>query len=146
MAIRVKLNLDTLVYEQIFEKVCHVRCKGIGQGIDQWIFVVPMGKAGKAIGAGAQNIKKLQEQLSRRNSSLKNTKVRIVEFHPNIKIFVKNLLAPIEVERIEIDGNTVKIIDSSKKTKSLLIGPGARRLKQLNSIIERFFQKNLSIE
>ena len=146
MAIRVKLDLDSLVYEQIFERVCHVRCKGHHQGQDQWLFVVPMGKAGKAIGSGAQNIKKLQEQLSRKRRDLANIKIKIIEFHPNIKIFTKNLISPLQVENIEVEENSVIITDSSKKTKSLLIGPGARRLKQLNSILERFFQKKLEIK
>ena len=146
MAIRVKLDLDSLVYEQIFEKVCHVRCKGHQQGQDQWVFIVPMGKAGKAIGAGAQNIKKLQQQLAQRNRQLTNIRIKIIEFHPNIKIFIKNLISPLQVESIEVESNTVKISDSSKKTKSLLIGPGARRLKQLNSILERFFQKQVEIQ
>lgn len=146
MAIRVKLDLDSLVYEQIFEKTCQVRCKGLQQSQDQWIYIVPMGKAGKAIGVGAQNIKKLQQNLGRKNPTLKNIRIKIIEFHPNIKIFIKNLISPLQVESIELEDNKVIISDSSKKTKSLLIGPGASKLRQLNSVIERFFQKKLEIQ
>ena len=146
MTIRVKLDLNALVYEQLFERTCQVRCKGLQQGQDQWIFIVPMGKAGKAIGKGAENIRKLQQILSQKNKSLLNLRIKIIEFHPNVKIFIKNLISPLQVQSIEVDGNTVKISDPSKKTKSLLIGPGASKLKQLNSILERFFQKTLEIQ
>lgn len=146
MTIRVKLDLDSLIYEQTFENICQVRCKGLQQSQDQWIFIVPMGKAGKAIGSGAQNIKKLQQSLGQKNKSLQDIKIKIIEFHPNVKIFIKNLISPLQVESIEVDGNTVKIADSSKKTKSLLIGPGASKLRQLNSLLERFFHKKLEIQ
>ncbi|MAG60850.1 hypothetical protein CL619_03630 [archaeon] len=146
MTIRVKLDLDALVYEQLFEKTCQVRCKGLQQGQDQWIFIVPMGKGGKAIGSGAQNIRKLQRVLSQRNKSLQNLRIKIIEFHPNIKIFIKNIISPLQVQSIEVEGDVVKITDPSKKTKSLLIGPGASKLRQLNSILERFFHKKLEIQ
>ncbi len=146
MTIRVKLDMDALVYEELFEKICQVRCKGLQQSQDQWVFIVPMGKAGKAIGQGAENIRKLQQSISQRNKSLISLRIKIIEFHPNIKIFIKNLISPLQVQSIEVDGNTVKIIDSSKKTKSLLIGPGANKLRQLNSILERFFQKTLEVQ
>jgi len=145
MALRVKLDLDTLAYDQHFERICGVRCKGSQQGVDNWIFIVPMGKAGKAIGKGAENIRKLHQSLSNKDPSFQNKRVRIVEFHPNIKIFIKNLISPLQVAQINVEGNTVQISDPSKKTKSLLIGPGGNKQKQLNNIIERFFQKTVKI-
>ncbi len=117
MALRVKLNLDSLAYEQHFERICGVRCKGSQQGEDNWVFIVPMGKAGKAIGKGAENIKKLQQNLSNKDPSFQNKRVKIIEFHPNIKIFIKNLISPLQVEEIIVEGNVVKISDPSKKQK-----------------------------
>ncbi|MBT4447040.1 hypothetical protein HOA92_01355 [archaeon] len=143
---RIKIDLDSLAYEQLFERICKVRCKGLQQSSTEWIFIVPMGKAGKAIGKGAENIKKLQSTLSSKNSQHQNLRIKIVEFHPNIKIFIKNLISPLQVETISVFEKGVKVSDSSKKTKSLLIGPGGSKLRQLNSIIERFFQKTLEIQ
>ena len=138
MSKRIKLNLDSFAYGNLAAKIMKLTPKAVIEGEDQFYIVVPMGTVGKAIGKGAENIKKLNLKLKKR--------VKIIEFHPHVKTFIAKIIAPLEVESIEETNNSIIIKDSRKKTKSLLIGHSAKNLKLLSETVERFFQKEVKIE
>ncbi len=138
MSKRVKLDLDSFAYASVAGKIMKLTPKAVIEGEDQFYIIVPMGTVGKAIGKGAQNIKKLNHRLKKR--------VKIIEFHPHVKTFISKIIAPLEVQSIEETNDSIIIKDSSKKTKSLLIGHSAKNLKLLSKTVERFFQKEVKIE
>ena len=100
-------------------------------------FVVAPGELGKAIGKGASNIKRLQQELQR--------KIRIIEFSDNVVEFVKNIIYPLRIESITEEQETVVIKETNKKAKSLLIGRQGKNLKLINRAVKRFFPHQIKI-
>lgn len=100
-------------------------------------FVVASGELGKAIGKGASNIKRLQQELQR--------KIRIIEFSDNVVEFVKNIIYPLRMESITEEQETVVIKETNKKAKSLLIGRQGKNLKLINRAVKRFFPHQIKI-
>jgi transcription antitermination factor NusA-like protein len=100
---------------------------------------VPYPLLGKAIGENGINIHKMKEILRR--------KVRII---PNprgiqdIKTFIENIINPLVFKNIEIKENTI-IISANKQNKAGLIGRDKKRLKEMQSIIRDFFEKEFRI-
>ncbi len=95
------------------------------------IFVVGQHQAGKAIGRGGETIRRLRELLKR--------KIKIVEFDPDITRFVRNLLYPLEVKDVRIDGDAVVIDGASTANRALLIGKGRQNILRCEEIVKRHF-------
>jgi len=133
MAVRLKLDQDTLGLSSIVERISRVRVKDCfkDEGNETVYFVVETGELGKALGKGGSNIHAIQQELGKR--------VRLVEYHPNVTDFIRSLIYPAEVAKIEQEGNVILIKDENRKTKSLLIGRDGRNLKLLNRAVKRFF-------
>ncbi|MBT4605304.1 KH domain-containing protein [archaeon] len=138
MSKRVKLNLDSFAYANIATKVMKLPPKAVFEAEDQFHIVVPMGTVGKAIGKGAQNVKRLEQLLKK--------KIKIIEFHPHIKTFVAKLIAPLDLESIEEKQAQIILKTKDKKTKGLLIGRSGKNLRLLSTVVQRFFQKEVKIE
>ena|SRR3989344_1754 len=100
-------------------------------------FVVAPGELGKAIGKGAGNIKRLQQELQR--------KIRIIEFSDKVVEFVKNIIYPLRIESITEEQETVVIKETNKKAKSLLIGRQGKNLKLINRAVKRFFPHQIKV-
>ncbi len=100
-------------------------------------FVVAPGEIGKAIGKGASNIKRLQQELQR--------KIRIIEYHDNVVEFVKNIIYPLHVQSITEEQGVIIIKETNKKAKSLLIGRQGRNLKLIDRAVKRFFQHEIKV-
>ena len=128
---RLKLDTDTLGLGTIMERITRTRVKDCFKEEDTVYFVVGSGELGKAVGKGGSNIKKVQEELGK--------KIKVIEFRSNIADFVKNIIYPLKVEQVIEEEGIVKIKESSKKTKSLLIGLGGKNLKLINRAVKRFF-------
>lgn len=100
-------------------------------------FVVAPGEIGKAIGKGASNIKRLQQELQR--------KIRIIEYNDNVIEFVKNIIYPLHVQSITEEQGVIIIKETNKKAKSLLIGRQGRNLKLIDRAVKRFFQHEIKV-
>jgi len=100
-------------------------------------FVIAPGELGKAIGKGASNIKKMQQELQR--------KIRVIEFNDNVVEFVKNIVYPLHLHSITTEQDTIIIKETNKKAKSLLIGRQARNLKLINRAVKRFFPYEIKV-
>ena len=79
-----------------------------------FLFVVPEGKAGLAVGKQGMNIKKLEKIV--------NKKIRVIEFSKDPTKFVSNLLFPMKAKKVEKVGEVVKIICPTVQIKSRIIG------------------------
>ena len=136
---RLKLDQDTLGLSSLLERITGAKVKDCFKDEEGDIiyFVVGRGELGKAVGKNGFNIKKVQEALNKR--------VRVIEYHDNVVEFVKNIIYPFQVEEIVVQDNVVLVKDSSKKTKSLLIGREGRNLKLINRAVKRFFNMEVKI-
>ncbi len=128
---RLKLDTDTLGLGAIMERITRARVKDCFKEDETVYFVVGSGELGKAVGKGGSSIKKVQEELGK--------KIKVIEYQSNIADFVKNVIFPLKVEQITEEEGIVKIKESSKKTKSLLIGRSGKNLKLINRAVKRFF-------
>ncbi len=123
----------------LMEKVTRAKVKDCFTDEEGTIFfVVAPGEIGKAIGKGASNIKRLQQELQR--------KIRVIEYHENVVEFVKNIIYPLRVQSIIEEQDAVVIKDSNRKTKSALIGRGGKNLQLTNRAVKRFFNKEVKVE
>ncbi len=135
---RVKLDPDVIGLSSIMERMTHARVKDSFQDGDLVCYIVAPGEMGKALGKGGSSIRKIQEKLGK--------KVKIIEFNDDVTKFVRNIILPLRVEKITIEGNTIIIEDSQKKTKSLLIGRQGRNLELLKRAVKRFFSVEIKIK
>lgn len=87
---------------------------------------------GKAIGKGGANIKKLERVLKR--------KVRIIEFNPDMLIFIQNVVYPSKVKEIKEEDGIVTIIPPDSQTRGYLIGKSAVNLRNTEMVVKRYFE------
>ncbi len=103
------------------------------------IFAVPKAFVSKAIGAGAKNIKEMQETFGKR------VKI-IVESSGNedAERFVKDIVSPVELKSLE-EKESEFVLTAGSRNKAALIGRNKRRLIELSQIMEDNFGKPLRI-
>lgn len=135
--LNLKLDPDSFGLSNVMEKITKVRVKDCFVERDIIYFVVAPGFIGKALGKKGVNIKKVQQVLGKR--------IRVIEFSNDVARFVKNIIAPLEVENIVAEEGAVLIKDSRKKTKSLLMGRESRNLNIINRAVKRFFNVEVKI-
>ncbi|MCK4520949.1 MAG: NusA-like transcription termination signal-binding factor [Nanoarchaeota archaeon] len=128
--IKIKYDMAVMKYISLFETVTRTKVKDCISD-NNLLFVVEPGYLSRAIGKGGVNVRKLEGILKK--------KIRIIEFNPDVKLFVKNLLYPINVESIEEEDNVIIIKDSSTKTKGMIIGRDSQNLNFYKSIAGRYF-------
>ena len=133
-----KINPELFAYASILERIARIRVKDTFESGETIYFVLYPGCLRKALGKNGENVKRLQEKFGK--------KIRLLEFNMDCKRFVRNFIYPLKVEEItEGEDGDILIKESSKKTKSLLIGRDARNLNLLNLAVSRFFNKEVKI-
>jgi NusA-like KH domain protein len=116
-----------------FSRVTHARLKDCFIDEAQLLhFVVEENEMGKAIGKNGSKAKMLEKLLNR--------KIKIVEFNPDIIQFIKNAVYPLRINGIENKEGTIEIEAADVKTRGLLIGRAAQNLRNMESIIKRYFE------
>ncbi|RMD58660.1 NusA-like transcription termination signal-binding factor [Candidatus Woesearchaeota archaeon] len=128
-----KVVLDTKTMQTIalFEKQTRAAIKDCIVTDDQVVFIVEEGEIAKAIGKGGSNVRELERRLRKR--------IRVIEFSPTLERFVLNVISPLEVKSIRVDGDKVFLDAKDLKTRGLLIGRGASNLRFFESIIKRYY-------
>ena len=135
---RVILNQELMGLSSLMERITKAKVKDCFTDEEGSIFfVVAPGEIGKAIGKGASNIKRLQQELQR--------KIRIIEYNDNVVEFVKNIIYPLHVQSITEEQGVIIIKETNKKAKSLLIGRQGRNLKLIDRAVKRFFQHEIKV-
>ena len=128
--VRIKYDFKLMKFISLFETLTRSNVKDCIEG-DTLIFVVQQGQLGKALGKNASNIKRLEKVFKR--------KIKIIGFHEDISMFVKNMIAPFKVENIMQEDRTVIISDPSSQVKGKIIGRSASNLKRYIEITKRYF-------
>ena len=122
----------------LMEKITKAKVKDCFTDEEGTIFlVVAPGDIGKAIGKGASNIKRLQQELQR--------KIRVIEYSDDLVEFIKNIIYPLRVQSITEEQDVIVIKEANKKAKSLLIGRQGRNLKLINRAVKRFFNREVKV-
>jgi N utilization substance protein A len=127
----IKYGMQELKIMGMLEQMSRVTPKDVIFEEERIIFIVPEGEIAKAIGKAGANVKKL-ENLSKK-------KIKIAEFNTDLATFVKNLVAPLEIRGVELDGETAVITAKDHTTRGKLIGRSAVHLRAYESIIKRYF-------
>jgi len=133
------IDMQKMMYINLFEKVTKLRIRYCFLYNEILMFVVPKKLLSKAIGEGAQNIKKLSEILKKR--------IRIVPMPEGIEemeIFIRKIVDPVEFKSVEVQGDEM-ILTAGSRNKAALLGRNKRRLLEMQKIISIFFRKNFKI-
>jgi len=126
-------------YINLLDRVSRVKTRKCFVYNNIIFFAVPSQMISQAIGPGAINIKRIQDQLGKR--------VRIV-FEPNgtedAENFVREVVSPIKFKSLEIK-NGIFILNAGSTSKAALIGRNKKRLEELQEIVMNNFGLNLKI-
>lgn len=130
---KIKYDIDLMGIMGLFEKITHAKLKDcfVDEKNDILVFIVQPGQIGKALGKKAMNVKKLNNSFKR--------KLKIVEFHPQMLEFIRNMVMPLKVEAISEEEDVVTIKGGDVQTKGLLIGRNAQNLRNLEENVKRYF-------
>ncbi len=135
---RFKLDPEIMGLSSVFEFESRVAVKDCFRDDDTIYYIVGEGELGRAIGKGGIHVKQIQEKLGKR--------IKIIEYHENVEQFVRNVIAPLQVEQVRLVDGAVVIADSSRKTKSLLMGRESKNLELLARAVRRFFSVDVRFE
>ena len=126
-------------YINLLDRVSNVKTRKCFVYNNAILFAVPRMMVSQAIGPGAYNIKRLQEQLGKR--------IRIVAEPRGVTDavnFVSEVVSPIRFKSLEIkDG--MFILNAGSTSKAALIGRNKARLEELREIIKNNFGIDLKI-
>ena len=126
---KIKYDSEIMKLMTLFESMTGAKLKDCILN-ERLLFIVEENEIGKAIGKKGSNIKRLENMLNKR--------IKVVEFNQDVLQFIKNLLYPLQTSGIENNDDVIEI-KSDTKTKSLIIGRNQQNLKNLISIVKRFF-------
>lgn len=115
----------------LFENVTRAKLHDCISSDELLTFVVEPHELGRAIGPKGKNVRRLEELVRK--------KVRVVEFNDDCVSFIKNLLYPVVVSNLVIEGDIVTIVAPDQQAKSWLIGRNASRLRANEAIVKRYF-------
>lgn len=137
---RLKLDPEAVGISVLVERVSGVPVKDCFQADEEMIYVIiEPGYIGRAIGKGGMNIRRLQQELHK--------KIKFIEFQENPSAFVKNIIAPLNVDQISDSEQFIIVRDKNRMTKSLLIGREGKNLALINRAVKRFFpDKEVKVE
>ncbi len=139
MLLKMKVITSEIIgYINLFENLTRARVKDCYQGNEALIFIVQEGEAGKAIGKGGENIKRLNQLLKKR--------IKVVEFSDDPIKFVSNLILPIKAEVRFEDEKTIIIVGKGAKFKQAVLGPERKNLKEIQTIVSNYFDMEIKVK
>lgn len=132
------ITTEVIGYINLFENLTRARVKGCHPSSETLVFVVYEGDAGKAIGKGGENIRRL--------TSLLKKKIKIVEFSDDPLKFISNFIFPIKAEIRFEDEKTVVIEGQGARFKQSVLGPERKNLKDMQSIVSNYFNIEIKVK
>ncbi len=127
-------DTDTLGILKHFEQLTHVKVRDFYDHNDRLWFIIETGGLLRALGKDGANVKKLSDQLKRR--------IKIAEYNPDVKLFIRNLIHPLKVARMELNDpeeGIITLYDDDQKTKGLIIGAKAQNLRFYERVVQKYF-------
>lgn len=132
---KIKYDISLIGYMSLFERITGAKLKDcyIDKVLNCISFIVQPGQLGKAVGKKAVNVKTLKEKI--------NKNIRMIEFNPDLLEFIRNMVAPLKVEKVEQNEEGIVFITGpDTQTKGLLIGRNAQNLRNLENNVRRYFK------
>ncbi len=136
----IKFNSNEIRYIALFESMtgAMVRDCIIDDDHAKVTFVVKNGDMGLAIGKGGSTVNKVKKAVDKG--------VEIVEHSEDPTVFIKNLLAPAELQSIKVlkkdSGECVATVTADNTNKRIAIGKGGANIERAKLIANR--QHNIS--
>jgi transcription antitermination factor NusA-like protein len=133
------IDMQTMRYINLLDKESRVKTTKCFLYNNCIIFAVPRIMVSRAIGPGATNVRRIQEQLGKR--------VKIISEPSGIddaKRFIEDLVEPIKFVSLEIKDGAF-VLNAGSQSKAALIGRNRRRFDELNKILNDTFQMPLKI-
>jgi N utilization substance protein A len=133
--VEIKLDADTLRTFAMFEGMTRASLKDVMDEEDRIVFVVEEGHLGRAIGKGAQNLKRLRESM--------NKEVVLIGFAADREAFLKNVFHRFKVEGVEWEdrnGDIIAHVKIPQEEKGKAIGKGGRNIQLARALMKRHFQ------
>ncbi|MFH1211772.1 MAG: NusA-like transcription termination signal-binding factor [Candidatus Woesearchaeota archaeon] len=128
---RIKIDAEQMQTIALFEKITRARVKDMYEFRERLLFVVEYGDIRKALGKDKFNVEKIEHLLNR--------KIKIVEFNPELLMFIRNLVAPLKIVNIVEENGIVTITGPDAKTKGLMIGARAQNLRMYETIVKKYY-------
>ena len=129
------IDMQLMRYINLFSQTTKVSTTKVFYYNNQIIFAVPKSKVSLAIGKGAYNIKKMSETLRKK---IKVVVMPAVDDVEGIKKFVTDVVAPIEINGVELKGGSA-VVNGGRQSKAALIGRNRQREKELADVLKSFF-------
>jgi transcription antitermination factor NusA-like protein len=129
------IDMQMMRYINLFAGTTNIQTTKVFVYNNQIVFAVPSSKVSAAIGRGACNIKKMSETLRKK---IKVVAMPAVDDNEGIKKFVETVVDPIEVNGIEIRGDSLTV-NGGRQSKAALIGRNRVREKELGDVLKSFF-------
>lgn len=129
---KIKYDINLMKYMQLFETLTRTKLKDCIADEQQLIFIVEENEIGRAIGKGGSNVRRLEGLLKK--------KIKIVEFSPDVKQFIRNFVMPLQVKDVNEEEGVVTIVGPDTRTKGLLIGRERKNLDNLKGVVSRYFK------
>ncbi len=128
-----KIKYDMVIMKIIamFERLTHIQAKDCFENNDIIYFLVPEPDVHRAVGKDAHNVKKISGMLQK--------KIKIIGYSEDLCQFVRNMVRPLQVKEVTVEGKTVTIKDDDQRTKGLIIGRNAQNLRALERHVKRHF-------
>lgn len=124
------LDQKSMGFISYFENISGAQVDDCVPEDDRIIFIVKKGQAGLAIGKKGANIKKAERDLKKG--------IEIIENGDNPEEFIKNALAPAEVQEVTIsEGRAMVKIDASQR--GMAIGKGGSKIDRCRKLLQRHF-------
>lgn len=130
------LDLEKIQHINLFENLTKAHVKELFVNNNVYIFIVEQGDVKKALGRQGQNLRRLSAMIRKR--------IKVVEFNPDSRVFVQNLLYPLTPQNIELR-NQELIVTADSKTKALLIGRDRRNVNVYSKVVKDFFKINFIV-
>lgn len=133
---KIKYDSNAMQTMRYFEKITSARLKDTFEVDGLQVFVVQPSQIGKAVGKQGANVKKLAQALKKN--------IKIIEYSPDLKVFIKNTTFPLIPEKVVVDEdeNIATIIPKDILSRGLLIGRQAIKLRETEKIVKRYFDLN----
>ena len=133
-----KFDIKLINYINLFNSITKVMPKDCFFEDEKLVFIVKEGDLGRAIGKQGSTIKRL--------SSIIKRDIKLLEYSDDLIQFVKNLIYPIEVQKLYKEDSTIFIEEPNNKIKGKIYGRDRKNLSYINDILKKYFNCELKIK
>ena len=133
----IRLTAEEIRHIVLFESLTGVEVKDcvIDEEKDFITFLVKENQVAKAVGRNGSKIRRIQRVLGKN--------IEVVEFSENPEKFVRNILAPAKLDRVEIiereNGERIAVVYVDFQNRKLVIGKRGRKINNAKKLALRHF-------